>query len=64
MSTLCAKADSITHGWFVVDVKSKVVGRLAAEIARHLRGKIITVLIVENRLRRVCFCIKEKTRLR
>ena len=39
MSTFSAKADSIKHDWFVVDAEGKVLGRLAAEIARHLRGK-------------------------
>lgn len=39
MSTFNAKAESIERKWFVVDAEGKVLGRLATEIARRLRGK-------------------------
>jgi large subunit ribosomal protein L13 len=39
MKTYTAKAESITHGWFVVDAQNKVLGRLASQIAARLRGK-------------------------
>ena len=34
-----ANKDSIKHNWYVVDAENKVVGRLATEIARLIRGK-------------------------
>jgi len=39
MKTFSAKAHEVQHDWFVVDASDKVLGRLAAEIARRLRGK-------------------------
>jgi len=39
MKTFTAKPHEIQHGWFVVDATGKVLGRLASEIARRLRGK-------------------------
>jgi len=39
MKTFSAKPHEVTHGWFVVDASGKVLGRLAAELARRLRGK-------------------------
>ncbi len=39
MKTYSPKAAEIEHDWCVVDAKGKVLGRLASEIARHLRGK-------------------------
>jgi len=39
MKTFSAKAESVVRDWFVVDATDKVLGRLAAEIARRLRGK-------------------------
>lgn len=39
MKTYNAKADDITRNWYVVDAADKVLGRLATEIARRLRGK-------------------------
>ncbi|MCY4329300.1 MAG: 50S ribosomal protein L13 [Endozoicomonadaceae bacterium] len=39
MSTFNAKAGSIERKWFVIDAEGKVLGRLATEIARRLRGK-------------------------
>ena len=39
MSTFTAKPESVERAWFVVDATNKVLGRLATEIARRLRGK-------------------------
>jgi large subunit ribosomal protein L13 len=39
MKTFSAKPHEVTHDWFVVDASGKVLGRLAAELARRLRGK-------------------------
>ncbi|MFN2328598.1 MAG: 50S ribosomal protein L13 [Chromatocurvus sp.] len=39
MKTFSAKAESVSHDWFVVDADGKTLGRLASEIAHRLRGK-------------------------
>jgi large subunit ribosomal protein L13 len=39
MKTYSAKAEEVVRDWFVVDGTDKVLGRLAVEIARRLRGK-------------------------
>jgi large subunit ribosomal protein L13 len=39
MKTFLAKPETVQHGWYVVDATNKVLGRLASEIARRLRGK-------------------------
>jgi len=39
MKTYSAKPNAVIHDWYVVDATGKVLGRLAAEIARRLRGK-------------------------
>ena len=39
MRTYSPKASEITHDWFVVDAEGLVLGRLATEVARLLRGK-------------------------
>ena len=39
MKTFSAKPESVKHQWFHVDAQDKVLGRLASEIARRLRGK-------------------------
>ncbi len=39
MKTYSVKAGEIERQWFVVDAQGKVLGRLATEIARILRGK-------------------------
>jgi large subunit ribosomal protein L13 len=39
MKTFSAKPHEVQHGWYVVDATDKVLGRLASEIARRLRGK-------------------------
>jgi large subunit ribosomal protein L13 len=39
MSTFSAKPHEVKRDWFLVDAKDRVLGRLAAEIAKRLRGK-------------------------
>ena len=39
MKTYSVKAGEIERRWFVVDAEGKVLGRVASEIARILRGK-------------------------
>ena len=39
MKTFSAKPHEIERGWYIVDAAGKVLGRVAAEIARRLRGK-------------------------
>lgn len=39
MKTFSAKAHEVKRDWFVVDATDKVLGRLATEVARRLRGK-------------------------
>lgn len=39
MKTFSAKAHEVKRDWFIVDASEKVLGRLATEIARRLRGK-------------------------
>ncbi len=39
MKTFSARPDTVQRGWYVVDASGKVLGRLASEIARRLRGK-------------------------
>jgi large subunit ribosomal protein L13 len=39
MKTFSANAATIERTWYVIDAKSYVLGRLASEIARRLRGK-------------------------
>jgi len=39
MKTYSAKPNEVRRDWYVVDATGKVLGRLAAEIARRLRGK-------------------------
>lgn len=39
MKTISAKSHEVQRDWFVVDASDKVLGRLATEIARRLRGK-------------------------
>ena len=38
-TTVMAKAADIERKWYVVDAENQTVGRLAAEIAKVLRGK-------------------------
>ena len=39
MSTPVAKSEDLQKDWYVVDLEDKVLGRMATEIARVLRGK-------------------------
>jgi large subunit ribosomal protein L13 len=39
MKTFSAKSHEVKRDWYVVDATGKVLGRVAAEIARRLRGK-------------------------
>ncbi len=39
MKTFSAKPHEVKRDWFVVDATDRVLGRLASEIARRLRGK-------------------------
>lgn len=39
MKTFSAKEEGLQRGWVLVDAQDKVLGRLATEIARILRGK-------------------------
>lgn len=39
MKTFSAKAEDIKREWLLVDATDKVLGRLATEVATHLRGK-------------------------
>lgn len=39
MKTFSAKPEETVHSWLLIDAKGKVLGRLASEIARRLKGK-------------------------
>ena len=39
MKTFSAKPAEVRREWFVIDATDKILGRLASEIARRLRGK-------------------------
>jgi large subunit ribosomal protein L13 len=39
MKTFMAKAEEVKRKWYVVDAEGKVLGRLASEVAKILRGK-------------------------
>ncbi len=39
MKTFSAKAEAVERQWFVVDAAGQTLGRMAAQIAHHLRGK-------------------------
>ena len=39
MKTFSAKAEEVDRKWWVIDAKDKVLGRVACEAARLLRGK-------------------------
>ena len=39
MKTFSAKASEVRRDWFVIDAENVVLGRLATEVARRLRGK-------------------------
>ncbi len=39
MKTFSAKPESVQRDWFIIDAENVVLGRLATEVARRLRGK-------------------------
>lgn len=39
MKTFSAKSETVQRDWFVIDADGKPLGRVAAEIAKRLRGK-------------------------
>jgi large subunit ribosomal protein L13 len=39
MKTFSAKSHEVQRDWFVIDATDKVLGRVASEVARRLRGK-------------------------
>jgi large subunit ribosomal protein L13 len=39
MKTFSAKPETVQRDWFVIDATDKVLGRVASEVARRLRGK-------------------------
>lgn len=39
MKTYSASTETVEHKWYVVDASGKVLGRLATQIAKYLRGK-------------------------
>jgi len=39
MKTFVAKPHEVQRDWFVIDAQDKVLGRVASEVARRLRGK-------------------------
>ena len=39
MKTFSAKSAEVKRDWYIVDATGKVLGRVAAEVARRLRGK-------------------------
>ncbi|RCS57620.1 50S ribosomal protein L13 [Parvibium lacunae] len=39
MKTFSAKPHEVQRDWFVIDATDKVLGRVASEVARRLRGK-------------------------
>jgi len=39
MKTFSAKPETVKREWYVVDAANQVLGRLATEVARRLRGK-------------------------
>jgi len=39
MKTFSAKPHEVERGWYIVDAAGQVLGRVATEIARRLRGK-------------------------
>lgn len=39
MKTYSAKAETVERNWYVIDATHQILGRLATEVARRLRGK-------------------------
>lgn len=46
--TFMAKEDAVDKKWYVVDAEGQVLGRLASEIARRLRGKHKAIFTPHN----------------
>ena len=44
MKTFSAKPHEVKREWYVIDAQDKVLGRVATEVARRLRGKHKPVL--------------------
>jgi len=45
MKSFMANAATVERKWYVVDAEGKTLGRLAAEVAKVLRGKINRLLL-------------------
>jgi len=39
MKTFSAKSSNIKKNWYLIDATGKILGRLATELSRYLRGK-------------------------
>lgn len=39
MKTISAKKENVEHNWYIIDAEERVLGRLASEVAKVLRGK-------------------------
>ncbi|HUH65368.1 MAG TPA: 50S ribosomal protein L13 [Syntrophales bacterium] len=39
MKTYIAKKETVARSWYVIDAEGHILGRLASEVARRLRGK-------------------------
>jgi large subunit ribosomal protein L13 len=39
MKTFSARAETVQHDWYVLDANDQILGRVASELARRLRGK-------------------------
>ncbi|UDG80172.1 50S ribosomal protein L13 [Candidatus Steffania adelgidicola] len=39
MKTFTAKPETVKRNWYVIDAEGKILGRFAAKLAHHLRGK-------------------------
>ena len=46
--TFMAKEEDVTKKWYVVDAEGQILGRLASEIARRLRGKHKAIFTPHN----------------
>lgn len=38
-TTISAKSETVSRGWYIVDASGKTLGRLASEVAKRLQGK-------------------------
>ena len=43
MKTFSAKGHEVKRDWFVIDATDKVLGRVASEVARRLRGNVLGI---------------------